>query len=156
VFAGLVIAICLSNCSPAPYGVFRHFEVAAEPTAQCVKETISSTDEVILSYVYDTEKGPSWTLSGERLPIAHGYVYQSQPRSTASIGLTIAPNGSGKVRVDHYQLSTDEKQAQIYAVATRQLMKDVELRIMNMCGMTMIDSTLDEKCHGCALPKSSS
>jgi len=86
----------------------------------------------------------------------HGYVYQSESRSTADMALMVAPNGSGKVRVHHYQGSADEKEAQSYAVATRTLMKEVEARLAAKCGMAMIEATLNEQCHGCTLPKSPS
>src|SRR3954469_25430883 len=142
--------VALSSCQPAPYGVQRTFEVASEPNAKCVSDAIMSVGAVELISTYDTEKHPSWTLWGERLPIAHGYVYRSQLRPTAIIGLLIEPNGSGKVRVHHYQ-SSPEKEAQSYAAPTRQLMEDVETKLAEMCNATLIGASLEEACHGCSL-----
>jgi hypothetical protein len=129
------------------YGVTRSAQVSHVPHPNQVKKTIASVPGV--------EKVTHAFYEGERPITSHGiqvpnkvYEFTYSGGTNVHGELEFVMDYSGKVYFSQSLLMMNQIPPQAWVDATRPVMKQIEIRLEQECGLTGLSTSVVERCHG--------
>lgn len=142
------ITAALSGCDFV-YGVNRSAQLDALPSLDCVRQAIQSTPGI---ETVDERSGTTFrelTFSGLHPPDPIYYFNYRGPEARHIRGVVqLTTNWRGYVDFTDYNMRMNEKPPQAEIDATRPVMREIERRLSDHCGVTKLQSPIHEWCHG--------
>jgi hypothetical protein len=140
----LVLALPLAGCDIL-YGVGRGAQLDKKPELACVEETIRATPGI-------TEVKFESDHSGKGLfhpaPWTYSYLYRGKDGSNIIGSLQIVETYDGAVTMGQSLWQLNAPPPQAWVDATRPVMRAIEMRLAERCGIRDLPSRIKETCDG--------
>jgi hypothetical protein len=144
VSAILSLALPLASCDTI-YGVGRGAPLDTKPELACVERTIRTTPGIA-----DVEFRSDHSGKGlfHPVPWTYSYLYRGQDGSNIAGSLQIVETYDGAITMDQSLWEMNTPPPQTWIDATRPVMRAVEIRLAEQCGVRDLPSRIEETCRG--------